>query len=261
MLPVSNLQIRLDQLNPGHFFACCGLFDLLSFDKPDLLAWFAVDPLQPRVAEFTIEGASSADLNRKLDQLMHSEPDFPSEIVEEASIRPAVIPLDGAPLILDWWLDEFLDKTTNLKCWAGQVTTRKLFMDLLPLLDAKSSGEDLFERACMTKAKFGVDPRSAWNALDFGFSPNEHARDSATFPAVEILAAIGLQGFRPDAGSREQVSYALWQAPLATSVARQAFRAPWDGLPHTAYQFSIAKRGQSYKYFTFANHTEESIGE
>ena len=120
------------------------------------------------------------------------------------------------------------------------------------MLDEGSQGTDLFNLPRMTKAKFGVDPRSAWKALDFGYSPNEHDTDAATFPAVEVLAAIGLQGFRPQAGRRERVSYALWQEPLPATVARMAFRAPWFGLRYREFEFSIAKRGQSYKYFTFA---------
>jgi CRISPR-associated protein Csb3 len=112
----------------------------------------------------------------------------------------------------------------------------------------------------MTKTKFGVDPRSAWNTRDLGFSPNEQGRDSATFPTVEILAAIGLQGFRPNSDRRIGVQYSLWKTPLPASVARLAFREPWDGLPHSKYQFSIAKRGQSYKYFTFAVNSNEESG-
>jgi CRISPR-associated protein Csb3 len=49
-VPESNLQIRLDPLNPGQFFACCGLFELLNQQEPGLLSHFVVDPRRPRVA-------------------------------------------------------------------------------------------------------------------------------------------------------------------------------------------------------------------
>jgi CRISPR-associated protein Csx14 len=247
----------MDPLNPGQFFACCGLLELLTFDNVNLAASFTLDPFRPRVAEFVLE-TNASDLKTMLTRLQEAKPTFPNEQIE-AAIRPASILYDESEIVLDWWLNTFYEGTDNLKCWAGQVTTRKLLLELLPLIDETSSGDDIFERPKMTKAKFGIDPRSAWNALDFGFSPNEQGRDSATFPAVEILGAIGLQGFRPNSDRRTSIRYSLWKTPLPASVARLAFRAPWDGLPHSDYQFSIAKRGQSYKYFTFAvNSNEES---
>lgn len=251
---MSELRVLMDPLNPGQFFGCCGLFELIDLNEPGVLASFRLDAGRPRVAEFIVE--CSTRLQELVTPLKSAQPEFPDETVE-ASIRPATIPYGGRQIVLDWWLNEFRDKAVNLKCWAGQVTTSNLFGELLPLVDGGTSGEDIFERAHMSKAKFGVDPRSAWSALNFGFSPNEHGADAATFPAVEILAAIGLQSFRPDAGRREGVSYGLWQEPLPTVVARQAFRSPWHGLPHRSFAFSIAKRGQSYKYFTFAKESKD----
>jgi CRISPR-associated protein Csx14 len=254
---VNDLRLRMDPLNPGQFFACCGLLELIELERPGALSRFDLDSGRPRVAEFSIqvEPDSSTLLGTFWNAFREAGPEFPDEGIDPP-VRPAVIPYGGSSLTLDWWLDEFRDKTQNLKCWAGQVTTRNLVSELLPLLDPESSGDDLFERARMTKAKFGVDPRSAWNTLDFGFSPNEHGRDAATFPAVEILAAIGLQGFRPDATRREGIGCSLWLEPLPAAVARLAFRATWDGLPCRHYSFSIEKRGQSYKYFTFASEKE-----
>ena len=247
---MSELRVRLDPRNPGQFFACCGLLELAEIEAPGTLGRFALDPSMPRRAEFLLDG--SADLRGIMARLKSAIPEFDDQAVEEAAVRPAAIPYNGTKLVLDWWLDEFRLETTNLKCWAGQVTTRNLFCELLPLIERDCSGDSLFDHTCMTKAKFGVDPRSAWTALDFGFSPNEHAADAATFPAVEILAAVGLQGFRPDTKRRSEVSYTLWQTSLPAAVARMAFRVPWTGMPGRRFRFAIAKRGQSYKYFTFA---------
>jgi CRISPR-associated protein Csx14 len=249
---VSELCVRMDPLNPGQFFACCGLWELISLDKSGTLARFELEPQLPRVAKFIVD--NSLDLRELLGRLRSAQPEFPDGHIE-AKVRPAVIPYNGTRMVLDWWLNEFRDKATKLKCWAGQVTTENLFSELLPLLDEDCSGEDLFERPHMTKSKFGVDPRSAWNPRDFGFSPDKHKRDVATFPGVEILAAIGLQGFRPNAQDRNTVAFCIWQAPISVSVARLAFHAPWNGLPHRRYAFSLYPRG-SYKYFTFARPQE-----
>ncbi len=251
---MSELEVILDPLNPGQFFACCGLFETIVLEEPHALARFELDASRPRAAQFSV--STSIELKSVLARLRGANAEFPDKEVE-AAIRPATISYNGIRMELDWWLDPFREKSGNLKCWAGQVTTANLFSELLPMLDETSQGADLFNRPRMAKAKFGVDPRSAWNALDFGFSPNEHGADAATFPAVEVLAAIGLQGFRPKADRRDGVTYALWQEPLPAAVARVAFRAPWPGLPRREFDFSIAKRGQSYKYFTFAKEKQE----
>lgn len=245
---MSEFCVRMDPLNPGQFFACCGLLELIDLEKPGALSRFVLDPSQPRVARFHI--LENVNLKEILGRLRSAKPEFADEESDPPTL-PAMLPYNGQTLVLDWWLDEFRSETVPLKCWAGQVTTAKLFSELLPLLDEDSSGDDLFERSRMTKSKFGVDPRSAWNALNFGFSPNEHGNDAATFPAVDTLAAIGLQGFRPNGG--RQLVYRLWHEPLPAAVARVAFRSSWDGLPGRAYRFSIDKRGQSYKYFAFAS--------
>lgn len=251
------LRLPLDPCNPGQFFACCGLFEVVAAKSASTAARFVCDENLPRRAEFVLSGTGLPEL----ESLLRSLRDLTFECVDtahevEESIRPVRLSIDGYTVELDWWLDDFWERTTNLKCWAGQVTTRKLFKELAPLIDSEACAADLMKSGRMTKSKFGADPRSAWNALDFGYSPNVHNKDAATYPAVEVLAAIGLQGFRPDARSRDRVAYSLWTLDLPLVVARVGATAPWDGLPRFNYYFKIDKRGQSYKYFTFGQFDE-----
>jgi CRISPR-associated protein Csx14 len=243
------LQVRLDPCNPGQFYACCGLLELAAAHSPDALAHFVTDENVPRCAMFLIQGQEVPALATILQALreLRAKPLGKAE----SSVDPVRVTIGRHDLELDWWLDEFCDGTTNLKCWAGQVTTRKLFEELPQLVDPQEAAENPMQFGGLTKSKFGVDPRSAWNALDFGYSPNVHNRDAATYPAVEVLAAIGLQGFRPNAAKRADIAYSLWTILLPLGVARIAAAAPWDGLPRCDYSFDIEKRGQSYKYFTF----------
>lgn len=255
-MPESSLNVRLDPFNPGQFFACCGLFELLGLEQPGILSSFKVESRRPRVANFCLQTAHGFEaLETVLRRLRAATAAFPEGDVE--AVRPALIHYDKNELTLDWWLDEFRDKTTNIKCWAGQVTTRRLFGELLPLIDIDSTCDDLFDRSALTTSLFGVDPRSAWNTLDLGFSPNEHQITSTVFPAVEVLASIGLQYFRPDASKRSGVHYSLWKDPLPANVARLAFSARWDGMAADSFVFEICKRGQSYKYFSFARRAEK----
>ena len=255
-MPETGLNVKLDPLNPGQFFACCGLFELLSMEEPGLLSQFALDSKRPRVASFCVQTARGSEaLGMVLRRLRGATTTFPDEHIEPP-VRPAVIGFEPE-LTLDWWLDEFRNRTTSIKCWAGQVTTRRLFEELLRLLDIGSTCESLFDQSALTNSLFGVDPRSAWNTLDLGFSPNEHKMASSIFPAVEVLAAVGLQYFRPDSGKRSAVRYSLWKDPLPASIARLAFSTPWDGMRVDNFVFEICKRGQSYKYFSFAKSAEK----
>jgi CRISPR-associated protein Csb3 len=124
--------------------------------------------------------------------------------------------------------------------------------ELLSAIDPTTDARGLFQVPRMMKTRFGVDPRSAWNSLDLGYSPNEHNQDATTYPVVEILGAIGLQGFRPNSQTRSTVVYSLWKDWLSRVPARRAATIGWPGLSRSSYQFSIEKRGQSYKFFTFA---------
>jgi CRISPR-associated protein Csx14 len=248
---VSEIRIPLDPLNPGQFFACCGLFELLS-SSPDqnspLLAHFEVHAKVARRAEFIIKHVE-ADLHAELIHLKQAAMIASGEV--EPSIAPLELRTPHRNVKLDWWLDKFHDATTDLKCWAGQVKSKILLGELLSLLPTDVSPNQLFSTPAMSKSKFGIDPRSAWNALDFGFSPNEHNKDAATYPAVEVLGCLGLQAFRPRPRKRT-VDYYLWHEDLSASVASLAAFYPWSGLSCTPYQFEISKRGQSYKFFAFS---------
>jgi CRISPR-associated protein Csx14 len=250
---MSEIRIPLDPMNPGQFFACCGLFALLAPGGEDVLARFEVDEQTPRRATFVVQGAQT-DLPSILKQIREANSESLKPEAGEApeeTVLPVGLSIGEQAWRLDWWLDEFWDKTTNLKCWAGQVRSRILLSELLALVELDTPADKLFAASAMTKSKYGIDPRSAWNALDFGFSPNEHNKDAATYPMVEIFGCMGLQAFRPVL-HRRRASYHLWQEYLPVTVARLAAFLPWKGLPCLQYEFLIEKRGQSYKFFAFA---------
>ena len=251
-----DLTVPLDPLNPGQFLACCGLLESLSWANPNILAFFEASESTPRFARFHVQGATPKDLARTLHALKHAVAEGEGD--QKDGIRPMRLSTETGPeIILDWWLNEFRIETTDLKCWAGQVTTAKLFADLLPLLDPDTSANGIFTQSALTKSKFGIDPRSAWNALDLGFSPDAHNRDAATYPAVEILGAIGLQSIRLNV-ERRTAAYFLWTTALPLAIVRLAAGDAWEGLPHYGYRFAISKRGQSYKYFEFAELIERN---
>ncbi len=246
------LRIPLDPCNPGQFYACCGLVELAELSGACTLSHFEINDHLPRRAEFVVQSTSPVSLAALLDDLREADYKALSRPVIGSSEKDSIAPIEatifGSSRILDWWLDAFWEKATSLKCWAGQVTSRALFEKLPRLL---SAGDDPFQNAALTTTRFGIDPRSAWVALDLGYSPNEQGQESRTYPAVEMLAALGLQGFRP-AGSRKLgYSYALWRNALPMDAARSACAEPWSSVSSRLYRFSLGERG-SYKFISFA---------
>jgi CRISPR-associated protein Csx14 len=251
---MAELRIPLDPCNPAQFYACCGLIELFEMSGVHTVSKFETDWRRPREAMFALK----AELELRLTAVVTAvrtatyktlpRPEAEDKTPESDSIAPVQVSILGREVVLDWWLEWFHHKARHLKCWAGQVTTQKLF-SILPMLIAE---KDLsFDAGVATTTRFGIDPRSAWVALNLGYSPNEQGQESRTYPAVEMLGAFGLQGFRP-AGDRAQgFTYHLWLSPLPQVVARTVCAQTWSGCESSAYRFSLGERG-SYKYFSLA---------
>lgn len=249
------LHIPLDPCNPGQFYACCGLIELFDLTGVTILSNFEVDWRRPKEAKLVLTSesmlipSSIAVGIREAKYELLSRPNTDGKTPGKDSIAPVRVSIFGKHLTLDWWLDCFHDKACSLKCWAGQVTTQKL-VSLLPGM-VPCSNDLSFDEGALTTTRFGIDPRSAWVALNLGYSPNEQGQESRTYPVVEMLGAFGLQGFRPAGSRAEGFTYHLWLSPLPRAVARSACAKPWSGLASAAYRFNLGERG-SYKYFSFA---------
>ena len=258
---MSRLTFPIDPSNPGHFYACCGLLELFHMSGTGVRSRFVLDRYAARMGKFEIDSSHELDLPKLLGELKSASITYADKHESgepyDNAVRPVCLHLTRFDVPLDWWFKWFHEGTEHVKCWAGQVTTEKLMTELQSCLPSDKGPDDLLHTATMMKTKFGVDPRSAWSSLDVGYSPNEHNQDAATFPAVELLGAIGLQGFRPRVRKRNDVQYHLWPSWLGAIPARRAAIDPWDSLHAKHFRFEIAKRGQSYKYFTFAKTDRE----
>lgn len=233
-------RIPVDLRNPGQFFACCGLFELAELASPGAAAHFSSD------STFVFDTQTAVP-----PRILLGDGEDLADKPYDATLEPLVIRVEGEPLTLSWWLNETRTAKTALKTWGGQQTPRRVLSELLGLLDYSIQPARLFDTAVYSKSRFGVDPRSAWEALDAGYSPNDIGQEAATFPWVEVLAVAGLQGFRP-AGAKRRYRYSAWGVPLPVAVARAACAAPWSGLDVQSFGFELATRGQGYKTFLFA---------
>lgn len=243
--PAPDIRVRVDVTNPGQFFACCGLLELAHRLWPGACGSFADGEF--RVAR---AGGGCPSLSELIGALRSTDIKEGKPDADKALQR---VHMTAFGLTLDWWVDASGAKTA-LKLWAGHQTSAGIVETLkgaLPECDQPASLPGLFEDARPLTGRFGFDPRSAWNALDAGFSPNEQGIPVATFPAVELLAAVGLQRCRPVQAQDGSLLYATWTVPVPAILAPAASAGLLPVGDTTRYRFRIVGRG-SYKAFDFA---------
>ncbi|MCE5309332.1 MAG: hypothetical protein LLG20_16955 [Acidobacteriales bacterium] len=243
------LRTAIDPTNPGQFYACCGLVELFNLRGAETLSHFEADPHVPKRAEFVLRSKRELDLTALLADLAAAQ--YAVLDHRDAAIAPVKAQIGSITIELDWWLDYYRQEKSEkgLKLWAGQVTPAKLFAELPGVLPREGNP---MQFAALTKTKFGVDPRAAWEPINIGFSPNEH-QGASVYPAVELLAAFGLQGFRPVTSRRDGAVYSAWLDPLPRMLCRVSGRI---GGRSVHYRFDIEKRG-SYRFFAFAAPMKE----
>jgi CRISPR-associated protein Csx14 len=252
------IRVAVDPTNPGQFFACCGLLELADRLWPGAEGWF-------RDGEFRV--ACSGELNTLLSILVMDPPEEVLRLDNGLEVKPLLAPLrfsfDGGAttsLILDAWMTIRMEKdhaavvaNPPWNFWSGQQTplriwnpVRAALARLLTTLDLQHASR-LFEQREFRTGRFGFDPGPAWNALDVGFSPNEQNIEVESSPAVELLAAIGVQRFRPRMGdNRNWFDYSTWSTPLPPSVAAAAAAGAIFSGSGIRYRGRVVSRGRQY---------------
>lgn len=250
-----SIRIVVDATNPGQFFACCGLLELADRLWPGAEGWFSN-------GEFRV--ACDGALNTLLSILVMDPPEEVLRLDNGLEVKPLLAPLrfsfDGGAtnFVLDAWMTIRLEKGNPAvvanppwNFWSGQQTPFRIWIPvraalacLLTTLDPQREHQ-LFEQREFLTGRFGFDPGPAWNALDVGFSPNEQGISVESSPAVELLAAIGVQRFSPRMGEkRNWFDYCTWSTPLPPSVAASAAAGAIFRGSGTRYRGRVVSRGQ-----------------
>ncbi|MBX9622591.1 MAG: hypothetical protein K2X82_02140 [Gemmataceae bacterium] len=256
--PDPTIVVDVDPSNPGQFFACCGLLELADRLWPDAGAegWF-------EGGQFRI--ACGGDLPTLLAVLVMDPPEAVLQLDNGLPVKALIAPLrftfDGGSttaMTLDAWMTVRPDKgvvqaTANppWNFWSGQQTSKRIWTALREALAGQLRTLDpsalpyLFTQRLMLTGRFGFDPGPAWNPLDVGFSPNEQGIPVESSAAVELLAAVGLQRFRPRlAADRQSFFYATWGRPLGPAAGAAAAAGGVEALPGSRYRGRVVNRGQ-----------------
>jgi CRISPR-associated protein Csb3 len=185
-----------------------------------------------------------------------------------------VRPPDGASyafsLDLDWWgsEDEAVPKT-----WAGPQEVHKVARAAQDALSAVAETTFMLDYACVLRlpaeyrrARMGrndavepfyFDARRFGHALDVGFSLDAIGAETVAHPAVELLALIGLQRFRPkvepssEPKVKARVEYSTWHRPLGVTVAAAAACGAAHVPGCRRFRFKILARDDQKRYGAF----------
>lgn len=251
------VSLALDPKNPGHYFACCGLFELTSRLHPEATAHFDGDRFiihAPTTLAALFEMITSAEIKDVDDS------DKPLTPIRIATLS----------LYLDWWRYEG-GGIGKLKTWAGQMSVCGIANDMRQAIVKEIVCPDcrldqiLF---CCSQVNAGqpyyFDANYAVNAQaqDVGFSIDKLGKGGvniipATRPAVEFLCLIGLQRARPllavnEKGKERLYDYNTWEKPIPVSLVPAAVAGL---LSHNGkhYRFANPSRAKDYRAFMPAN--------
>jgi CRISPR-associated endonuclease/helicase Cas3 len=252
----TGIRVAVDPTNPGQFFACCGLLELADQLWPGAEGWY-------EGGEFCI--ACGGSLQTLLAALVGAVPEEITRLENGLEVKRLLAPLrltfeadNPLTFTLDAWMTVRADKGDVVVAanppwnfWSGQQTPLRIWSPvraalarMLPGLDSVKARELFTQREFLT-GRFGFDPGPAWNALDVGFSPNEQGISVESSPAVELLAAVGIQRFRPRMGdSRDCFDYFTWGIPLPPAVAAAAADGAIPCGPGNRYRARVISRGQ-----------------
>ncbi len=254
--PTPSATLALNPANPGHFFACCGLFELAARPgvHPEALAWFEQDPA---TRQWHFRLANTEPLVELLERIIAAE----LKCLDEADNHSPVQIGDPFSLRLDWWRYE--DKRTGrLKTWAGRQGAFTLLGILLPELPNHSTSALLKAETIATRAVsyFDAERRENAAARDVGFSRDRLKKggaiiDNVVHPAVEFFALIGIQRTRASLVRRENRGdqsyyYHLWTSPAPITLLPAAATGFLPNCTSHKYRFTNPSRTEDYLAFT-----------
>jgi CRISPR-associated endonuclease/helicase Cas3 len=277
--PTPSISINVDTANPGQFFACCGLLEIADRFWPGAKGWFekrqfhmtcdgtlsmALDSLADCQITNTMTECEKARLkeisdwsgaDRKKAPGVEAEYKALGKLVREA---PIVLP-NPIGLIIDWFTDDVAGGA-RFKTWAGQQSVLTIATSMNEALKDtawRNAGCLSFSaRRCGLPFNFDSDLGGQGGAIDTGFSFDPLAGNALTRiettarPALELLAFIGLQRFRPrEVNGQNRFVYSAWDRPLPIEVAMPAACGVLPTAGADRFEFRLLYRTKYLKSF------------
>lgn len=276
--PMPSIRINVDRANPGQFFACCGLLELADRIWPGVESWFeeekfclacdgTMNQLLDALADCHMTNTMSEAQHARFKEItamsvkerkaisgVEDESKTLDKLLRESSIE------FGLPfsITLDWFADDFAGGS-RFKTWAG----RQSVLDIATSMKDVLKGAEWRNEECLTYSahecglpfNFDSDLGAQGGAIDVGFSFDPLAGsaltriESVARPALELLAFVGLQRFRPDEIKGGRFLYVAWNRPLPIEVASPAVCGALPIVGASRYEFRLLYRTKYLKSF------------
>jgi CRISPR-associated protein Csb3 len=278
MPPRRTITIPVNLTNPGQFFACCGLLELVSRIDAEAEAWFSdgqfklamstsLQDVFKRLRQTTVENTMTPEKRARLGELSAMTKKDRKSIeggeeekksLESLRRELPIVFAGGLSLLIDWFTDEF-GGGARFKTWAGQQSVLDIVRAMHDGLSKAGVNDD---SAVWNTARhiglpffFDSDLGGQGSALDVGFSFDPLAASETTRisglsrPALELLAFVGLQRFRPREIVGSRFVYVAWRSPLSVSVAAAAACQAFVLGGEPLYEFRLLYRTKYLKSF------------
>jgi CRISPR-associated endonuclease/helicase Cas3 len=228
--------LAVNPANPGHYFACCGFFELAARLSPTALAWFAQDS---DTGKWRFHLANTPPLADLLGKITAAEIKALDSDDATASPLKLEIPFN---VRLDWWKTAGRD-TAALKVWAGRMECSRIARAMQVAVKTAASAPDFVYERLLFDTRIPYDADNADNKVEpFYFDANRgsnaHSRDvgfaandlddlgmkTLAAPGVELLTLVGLQRATPGPvrDTPRNFDYSIWTRPLAVSLLAAA---------------------------------------
>lgn len=294
--PLPTIRINVNPANPGQFFACCGLWELAERLATGAEAWFegcqfciacqsSLDDLLNALAACSLTNTMTTAQHARFREIaamtVKERTAIPgvedeSKLLEEL-LRESPIVL-GMPfgITLDWFADEFAGGS-RFKTWAGRQSVLSIATAMKDALKETEWRNEaclaLAVRDCGLPFNFDSDLGAQGGAIDVGFSFDPLAGSALTRiasmarPALELLAFVGLQRFRPsEVRGENRFLYTAWRQPLPIAMAAAVSCGavscgPSPIMDDSRYEFRLLYRTKYLKSFLpsipFAGDSDE----
>lgn len=260
--------LAVNPTNPGHYFACCGLFELATrltaktaANAHGVQAWFDQDPIS---RDWYFNLTNTSPLTELLERIATAE----FNVLDISDNHSAVEISSPFHLRLDWWRHEGR-ATGKLKTWAGQMKAYSIIATLAAAVARAlrmSDAQDLFalEAKPIDAVSYFDAPRSAnATARDVGFSMDKLKKGGVVYqsilhPTVEFFCLIGLQRCRPalvpnEPRLEQTYAYYTWSKPITPELIPAAAIGLLPDRSPTCYHFANRSRTSDYRAFGTAN--------
>ena len=252
--------LAVNPANPGHYFACCGLFELAARLSPDAFAWFEHDAT---TRQWRFHLGNTPPLADLLEKITSAKIKCLDEVDNHSAVEFAL----PRVLRLDWWRYEKRG-TGKLKTWAGRqgafAILAALRDEVANALPSESALNFFDAEATPPDAVSYFDaPRSANAAArDVGFSMDKLKKGGVVYqnvlhPSVEFFCLVGLQRTRPallqrQLGAEQSYAYHTWLNPVPVSLLPVAATGLLPDCDSGQYRFKNPSRTKDYLAFTSA---------